>query len=192
MLIVDMPLPTRCGACKCRHVEFDIDRVAVFCAIKDNEYVEDPDSIPSWCPIKGELVRCGECGHYHNEDDPPYCDELCTIHVEKTDGCLRGIKRGGKVGYRAADGERKDGEHQAAMFAEMEIENKRLQSQVPRWIPVTERMPENDDDVLVFSKYELFPGGDIDIMCYYPRAQRWEIDKNVTHWMPLPKAPDLT
>lgn len=55
------------------------------------------------------VVRCGECGHYHSEDDPAYCDELCTIHIEPTDGCLRGIKRGGKVGYRAADGERKDG-----------------------------------------------------------------------------------
>lgn len=59
---------------------------------------------------KGELVRCRECGHYHSEDDPAYCDELCTIHIEQTDGCLRGIKRGGKVVYRAADGERKDGE----------------------------------------------------------------------------------
>ena len=57
------------------------------------------------------LVRCGECEHYHDEGDPPYCDELCTIHVEKTDGCLRGIKRGAEVGYRATDGERKDGEH---------------------------------------------------------------------------------
>lgn len=57
-----------------------------------------------------ELVRCGECGHYHSEDDPAYCDELCTIHIEPTDGCLRGIKRGAEVGYRAADGERKDGE----------------------------------------------------------------------------------
>ena len=65
-------------------------------------------------------------------------------------------------------------------------------AEVPRWIPVTERLPENEDDVLTFSKYEFFPGGDIDVACYYPRAQRWEIDRNVTHWMPLPKAPDLT
>ena len=55
------------------------------------------------------VVRCGECGHYHSEDDPAYCDELCTIHIDKTDGCLRGIKRGAEVGYRAVDGERKDG-----------------------------------------------------------------------------------
>lgn len=56
------------------------------------------------------VVRCGECNHYHDDDDPPYCDELCTIHVEKTDGCLRGIKRGAEVGYRAEDGEKKKGE----------------------------------------------------------------------------------
>ena len=59
------------------------------------------------------------------------------------------------------------------------------------WIPVTERLPENDDDVLTFSKYELFPGGNIDVMCYYPRAQRWEIDRNITHWMPLPQPPEV-
>ena len=58
------------------------------------------------------VVRCGECGHYHSEDDPAYCDELCKIHIDKTDGCLRGIKRGAEVGYRAVDGERKDGEHE--------------------------------------------------------------------------------
>ena len=54
-LFVEMDMPTRCGACKCRHVEFDIDYVAVFCAIKDNKYVEDPDGRPSWCPIGGVL-----------------------------------------------------------------------------------------------------------------------------------------
>lgn len=54
-LIIEMEMPKRCGACKCRQVEFDIDRVDVFCGIKDNEYVENPDSRPSWCPIKGVL-----------------------------------------------------------------------------------------------------------------------------------------
>lgn len=58
------------------------------------------------------VVRCRECKHYHDEDDPAYCDELCTIHIEKTDGCLRGIKRGAIPYLRAADGERKDGEHE--------------------------------------------------------------------------------
>ena len=59
------------------------------------------------------VVRCGECGHYHSEDDPAYCDELCTIHIDKTDGCLRGIKRGAEVGYRAVDGERKENNNAA-------------------------------------------------------------------------------
>lgn len=54
-VIVRMEMPERCGACMCRQVEFDIDRVAVFCGIKDNEYVEDADSRPSWCPIVGVL-----------------------------------------------------------------------------------------------------------------------------------------
>lgn len=54
-LIVKMEMPKRCGVCKCRRVEFDLDRVAVFCAIKDNKYVEDPYSRPPWCPIVGVL-----------------------------------------------------------------------------------------------------------------------------------------
>lgn len=66
MLKVDMKIPKRCGACPCRHVEFDIDRVAVFCAIMDNLFVEDPDSIPSWCPINGELVLCKDCEHFYD------------------------------------------------------------------------------------------------------------------------------
>ena len=54
-LIVEMDNPICCGACKCRYVESYIGYVAVFCTIKDNLYVEDPDSRPSWCPICGIL-----------------------------------------------------------------------------------------------------------------------------------------
>jgi hypothetical protein len=50
-----MKMPKRCGTCNCRRIEFDIDHVGVFCSLKDNEYVEDPDSRPSWCPIICQL-----------------------------------------------------------------------------------------------------------------------------------------
>ena len=116
-LIVDMPMPKNCAQCRVWSICEAVDNVM---ACESDEWCyedlllavyESEMQKPKNCPIKGELVRCGECGHYHSEDDPPYCDELCTIHIEKTDGCLRGIKRGGKVGYRAADGERKEKEN---------------------------------------------------------------------------------
>lgn len=49
--VVRMEMPKRCWTCKCRRIEFDIDYAGVFCSLKGNKYVEDPDSRPSWCPI---------------------------------------------------------------------------------------------------------------------------------------------
>ena len=60
----------------------------------------------------------------------------------------------------------------------------------PQWIPVTERLPENSAPVLVYDKWRTIPGGNVDMMSYYPQAQRWEIDRDVTHWMPLPAKPE--
>ncbi len=60
----------------------------------------------------------------------------------------------------------------------------------PQWIPVTERLPENDDLVLVYFKWKTFPGGEVDVSAYHPRAQRWENTWDVTHWMPLPEKPE--
>lgn len=102
-LIVEMEMPKRCGSCKCRHVEFDIDRVAVFCAIKDNEYVEDPDSRPSWCPIVGVLpdehgdlidrdallLKCLEWfDHSKSVDEEDILNAKAVIAAERKDECL--------------------------------------------------------------------------------------------------------
>ncbi len=103
MLIIDMPMPKRCGACPCRHVEFNIDYVGVFCSLRDNEYVDDPAGRPSWCPIKGELVRCGECKYWAKEiiftDNDGEKVSLCE---------LKGVHFG--ESFFCADGERKEGE----------------------------------------------------------------------------------
>lgn len=63
--------------------------------------------------------------------------------------------------------------------------------EVPDWIPVTERLPENDDPVLVYFKWKTFPGGDVDRDCYHPRAERWETTWDITHWMPMPQPPEV-
>lgn len=53
------------------------------------------------------------------------------------------------------------------------------------WIPVSERLPEDDSHVLVARK-----NGDVDTDMYI--KSWWKVDpaeRRVTHWMPLPEPP---
>lgn len=60
-----------------------------------------------------------------------------------------------------------------------------LEAQVPRWIPVEERLPEQDTLVIVGGYGEVATG------FYHEKHGLWithaEID--FTHWMPLPEPP---
>ncbi|HIB5486278.1 TPA: DUF551 domain-containing protein [Klebsiella pneumoniae] len=60
-----------------------------------------------------------------------------------------------------------------------------------KWIPVSERMPEENAEQQVLA---CFKGGDISTLYYF--EGRWDdaygivpIRQDVTHWMPLPAAP---
>ena len=62
-----------------------------------------------------------------------------------------------------------------------------------RWIPVSERLPSGDvASVLIYTK-----DGGIGEGQYYPTINawkqfRWSVeDAKVTHWMPLPKLPEV-
>jgi hypothetical protein len=64
---------------------------------------------------------------------------------------------------------------------------------VPRWIPVTERLPENTEDVLVYR-----PKMKIEIGITCRINDEWlrygkDLHGNdvITHWMPLPSAPEV-
>jgi hypothetical protein len=66
---------------------------------------------------------------------------------------------------------------------------------LPRWIPVTERLPEDGSDVLAYLKYEV--GGRIAAAnydkgmwqdCVMGGLYRTE-EGVVTHWMPIPQPP---
>ena len=65
----------------------------------------------------------------------------------------------------------------------------KLQAQVPKWIPVTERLPCLTTPVLATD------GIEVDIAWMYGVPPRWitsftAIDEGkLTHWMPLPKTP---
>ena len=54
-----------------------------------------------------------------------------------------------------------------------------------KWIPVSERLPEEDDFYLVTAKVgnELI----IDISEYTPKTDFWDIPHEIVAWLPLPK-----
>lgn len=80
--------------------------------------------------------------------------------------------------------------------AEAEAERDALREKVPQWISVEDRLPEvwinEEDDVLV--NYMIYsPDFGVDIGNYHAKAKRWlcmAIPCTVTHWMPLPDAPE--
>ena len=65
-----------------------------------------------------------------------------------------------------------------------------LEEAQPKWISVKEKLPENDDNYLVFTsdKYE------VEIANYYGDCEWITRDltnwiRHVTHWMPIPQMP---
>ena len=97
MLIVDMPMPQSCP-CDLIGVGYDLYCFGVDgVPARVKEYYEcaENGTRPDWCPIKGELVRCGECIMGFEENGEKYC--------------------GGewhKLDWFCADSERKGGEHE--------------------------------------------------------------------------------
>jgi hypothetical protein len=58
------------------------------------------------------------------------------------------------------------------------------------WIPVTERLPQQRVNVLVFAITEWTPGWPQRFMVTSHSGARWDCDgRTVTHWMPLPAPP---
>ena len=104
MLIVDMPMPEDCVYCPMSHWnkidEFTGCEVApgkLYAATKDKEYAESVGR-PDWCPIKGELVRCGECRRAipfsvaGNRDAFCHCD-LFDVTMTRNDFCNYGERK---------------------------------------------------------------------------------------------------
>ena len=79
-------------------------------------------------------------------------------------------------------------------------EIEKLRGQVPRWIPVEERLPKYGVRILATDMYE---GDDYTGIrtreeypddtdgCWYDEMGRWYPIGDATHWMPLPKAPEV-
>lgn len=71
----------------------------------------------------------------------------------------------------------------------LELKLNATAKQIPRWIPVTERLPEDDATVLTYKN------GIVEVQKYEKRRNGWICKgwfwslANVTHWMPLPEPP---
>lgn len=88
------------------------------------------------------------------------------------------------------------GEAATDLIERLTAENAALREKVPQWISVEDRLPEvwknEENDVLV--NYMIYaPEFGVDIGNYHAEAKRWlcmAIPCTVTHWMPLPEAPE--
>lgn len=84
-------------------------------------------------------------------------------------------------------------ENQNAHIAALQQEIEKLRGQLPRWIPVTERLPEDRSDVLVVAYWHERWG--VYMGWCAPERAAWSVhigigdrsDIAVTHWMPLPE-----
>lgn len=76
-------------------------------------------------------------------------------------------------------------------------EIEKLMGQVPRWIPVEERLPEvwrNDETAELVNYMICSPDFGVDIGNYHAKAKKWlcmALPCTVTHWMPLPSGPEV-
>jgi hypothetical protein len=60
-----------------------------------------------------------------------------------------------------------------------------------RWIPVSERLPEEDVDVLVMTNYGMHVADlDEDGLWNASHGDSWQFPEP-THWMPLPEPPEV-
>ena len=56
-----------------------------------------------------------------------------------------------------------------------------------KWIPVTERLPEKDDAVIICTDKNFIYAGELIGDTWYLDNDSWT--ETVTHWMPLPEPP---
>ena len=90
-----------------------------------------------------------------------------------------------------------DPNHCTVQFAQTILDQwiRRIQSLWDGWIPVTERLPENSNDILL---RWIFWYVNTAIWRYHHTGENWFVlpntvgfykTENVTHWMPLPNSP---
>lgn len=83
----------------------------------------------------------------------------------------------------------------ADLIERLTAENAALREKVPQWISVEDRLPEawkNEEDNTLINYMIYSPYFGVDIGNYHKEAGTWlcmALPCTVTHWMPLPDAP---
>lgn len=129
---------------------------------------------------------CKKCPFYKTEPVPE--DLAGKVNLTEWSSCDVDA-----VGLAAADRIVNQDTHIAALQQEIE----KLRGQLPRWIPVTERLPEDRSDVLVVAYWHERWG--VYMGWCAPERAAWSVhigigdrsDIAVTHWMPLPEPPEV-
>lgn len=84
----------------------------------------------------------------------------------------------------------------ADLIERLLAENAALREKVPQWISVEDSLPEvwkNEEDGALANYMIYSPEFGVDIGNYHAKAERWlcvGLPCTVTHWMPLPEAPE--
>lgn len=84
----------------------------------------------------------------------------------------------------------------ANVIERLTAENAALREKVPQWISVEDRLPEawkNEEDNTLINYMIYSPYFGVDIGNYHKEAGTWlcmALPCTVTHWMPLPGAPE--
>ena len=87
--------------------------------------------------------------------------------------------------------------NQSTHIAALQQKIEKLRRQVPRWIPVDERLPEvwRNDETAELVNYMIYsPDFGVDIGNYHAKAKKWlcmALPCTVTHWAPLPEPPEV-
>ena len=96
-----------------------------------------------------------------------------------------------------SEGRRPDRQPEHTHIAALQQEIEKLRAQLPRWIPVEERLPEvwrNDETAELVNYMICSPDFGVDIGNYHAKAKKWlcmALPCTVTHWMPLPSGPEV-
>ena len=137
----------------------------------------------------GPMGDCKKCPFYKTEPVPE--DLAGKVNLTEWPSCDVDA-----VGLAAADRIANQSTHIAALQQEIE----KLRAQLPRWIPVEERLPENFQKVLCWGEY--FRYGDFNAM-FADYALGYQVNGNwggeVTNgtkaralaWMPVPEPPEV-
>lgn len=134
----------------------------------------------------GPMGDCKKCPFYKTEPVPE--DLAGKVNLTEWASCDVDA-----VGLAAADRIANQSAHIAALQQEIE----KLRRQVPRWIPVEERLPDvwRNDETAELVNYMIYsPDFGVDIGNYHAKAKKWlcmALPCTVTYWAPLPEPPEV-